>query len=89
MLVGDLGRMGGVADDVEIARHGGDAGRAGEALRLDLVAHGRDGVRVGADERDAGRAQRLGEGLALGQEAVAGMDRLGAGAAAGVDDARR
>ena len=33
-----------------------------------------------------GLGQRAGEALALGEEAVAGMDRLGAGRLAGVDD---
>jgi hypothetical protein len=42
------------------------------------------GVRT--DEDDTGGDQRLGEGLALGQEAVAGMDRFGAGLLAGGDD---
>jgi acetyl/propionyl-CoA carboxylase alpha subunit len=35
-------------------------------LRFDLVAHGGDGTRIGADEDDARFRQRLGEGLALG-----------------------
>ena len=41
---------------------------------------------VGPDEDDAGLGQRARKGLALGQEAVAGMHRLGAGLAAGLDD---
>ena len=55
-------------------------------FEFDLVAHGGDGARIGADEDDAGFGQRLREGLALGQEAVAGMDGLGTGGFAGLDD---
>ena len=47
-------------------------------FELDLVAHGGDRLGVGADEDDAGLLQRLGEGLALGEKAVARMHRLGA-----------
>jgi len=55
-------------------------------LGFDLVAHGRDGLGVGADEDDAGLLQCRRESLALGQETVAGMDRLGARFLAGRDD---
>ena len=41
---------------------------------------------IGADEDDAGLRERPWEGLALGQEAVARMHRLGAALLAGVDD---
>ena len=41
----------------------------------------------GPDERDAGRFACLGESGVLGQEAVAGMDGLGAACARGVEDA--
>ena len=78
-LVGDLGGAFGRFDHAEIAGHGRDLRGVGEFLGFDLVAHRLDGARVGADEDDAGLGQRLGEGRALGQEAVAGMDRLGAG----------
>ncbi len=55
-------------------------------LGFDLVAHGGDGAGIGADEHDTGGLQRAREGLALGQEAVAGMHRFGAGLLAGLDD---
>ena len=55
-------------------------------FEFDLVAHRLDGARVGADEDDAARGERLREGGALGEEAVAGMHRLGAGLLAGGDD---
>ena len=85
-LVGDLHRVLVVLDDAEIARHGRDVGLGGRLLGFDLVAHRGDRAGVGADEDDAGLGQRPREGLALGQEAVAGMHRLGAGLAAGLDD---
>ena len=78
-LGGDLDRLPGVGDLAEVARHGRDLGLGGRLLALDLVAHGGDGARVGADEDDAGLRQRDGKRLALGQEAVAGMHGLGAG----------
>ena len=55
-------------------------------LRLDLVAHRGDGVGIRPDEDDAGRLQRARKRLALGEEAVARMHRLGAGRLAGLDD---
>ena len=53
---------------------------------LDLVAHRRDRLGRRADEGDPPVGQRPREALALGQEAVARMHRLGAGRAAGVED---
>ena len=85
-FVGDLHGMLGALDHAEEARHRRDLGRGGGLLRLDLVAHRGDGAGIGADEDDAGLGERLREGLTLGEEAVAGMDRLGAGLLAGVDD---
>ncbi len=85
-LVGDDGRVLGRLDHAEIAGNGRDLGGVGEFLRFDLVAHRLDGADVGADEHDAGLGERLGEGRALGQEAVAGMHRLGARLLAGGDD---
>ena len=78
-LGGDLHGMLGVGDLAEVARHGRDLGLGRRLLALDLVAHGGDGARVGADEDDAGLLQRDRERLALRQEAVAGMHGLGAG----------
>ncbi len=85
-LVGDLDRVLVVLDHAEIAGHGRDLGLGGRLLGFDLVAHRGDGARIGTDEDDAGLCQRARKGLALGQEAVAGMHGLGAGLAAGLDD---
>ena len=70
-LAGDLHRLLGIRDGVQVARHGADAGLQRELLRFDLVAHGVDGERIGADEGDAGLGQRLLEFLLLREEAVA------------------
>ena len=85
-LVGDLDRMLLVLDDAEMAGHGGDVGFRRGLLGFDLVAHRGDGAGIGADEDDAGRFERPRKGFAFGQEPVAGMHRLGAGLAAGLDD---
>src|SRR5699024_11311257 len=52
----------------------------------DLVAHGPDGVRVGAEEDDAGGLAGRGELSVLRQESVAGVDGFGPGGPSGVDD---
>ena len=70
-----------------MAGHGADAGSCREALGFELVAHRVDGARVRPDEGNAGLRQRRREGGALRQEAVAGVDGLGAGPAAGLHDA--
>ncbi len=85
-LVGDLHRLVGILQRVQPTRHGADAGLLRQLLGFDLVAHGMDGMRLRADEDDAGLGQRLLELLLLGEEAVAGMDRLGAGLPAGFHD---
>jgi hypothetical protein len=85
-LVGDLDGLLGVGDLAEVAGHGRHLGLGGRLLALDLVAHGGDRLGVGTDEDDAGLRQRDGEGLALGQEAVARMHGLGAGLLAGLHD---
>ena len=85
-LGGDLQRLVLVGDDAEMAGHGRDAGASRRLLRFDLVAHRLDGGRIRPDEDDAGAGQRLGKGGALGEEAIARMNRLGAGLAAGLDD---
>src|SRR5262249_45945050 len=48
--------------------------------RLELVAHQSNAVGTGADEGQAVFGARLGQGRRLGQEAVAGVDRVGAAA---------
>ena len=56
--------------------------------RAGLGAHGVDGLRRGPDPDDAGLAERGREGGVLGQEAVAGVDRLRARLAGHLQDAR-
>ena len=56
-------------------------------LRLDLVAHEPDVLGARADEGDVVLFEDLGEAGILGEEAVAGMHRVGAGDLAGGDDA--
>ena len=85
-VVGDLHRLDFVLDHAEMAGHGRDVCRGGRLLRLDLVAHRRDSLGIGADEDDAGGLQRLGKRLAFRQEAVAGMHRFRAALLAGGDD---
>jgi hypothetical protein len=61
-----------------VAGHAGHAGSQHQALGGGLVAHLLDGVRVGADEHQAGGLHRTRKGGVLRQEAVAGVDRVGA-----------
>ena len=68
------------------AGHERHAEPLGDAARGHLVAHGAHGGRRRADEDEPGRGARLGEGRVLGEEAVAGMDGLGAGGPRGGDD---
>jgi hypothetical protein len=68
------------------ARHAGNAEALCRALCLDLVAHDPDVLGFRADEGDAMVLQHLGEAGVLGQEAVAGMNRIRAGDLAGRDD---
>src|SRR3546814_1447431 len=48
------------------------------ALCLDLVAHRADMLGLGTDKDDVVRLDDLGEAGVFGQEAIAGMDRVGA-----------
>jgi hypothetical protein len=65
---------------------GGHPGGAGDAPRLDLVAAAPDRVGRRSDEHQAVRRARLGEGGALGQEAVPGVDRVALGEQCAGDD---
>src|SRR5262249_47399571 len=56
------------------------------APRARLVAHQADDLRVRPDELDVAGLADFGEIRALGQESVAGMDRVGAGDLGGADD---
>ena len=67
----------------------GDEGNAGfghQGLGLRFAAHGADGGGRRADEDQAGGGAGFGEFGVLGEEAVAGMDRFGAGQAGGFED---
>ena len=75
-VLGGLGRAG---DD----RH---PGLGHDLARPGLRAHRFDRLRRRADEDDAGLGAGAGEVGVLGEEAVAGMDRLGAGLLRGLDD---
>jgi hypothetical protein len=66
-------------DHAVAARHHRETGGRHGAPRLGLVAHLADHLGVGADEGEAARRAHLGEVRVLGEEAVAGMDRVGAG----------
>ena len=85
-LLGDLARVRIVLDLADEAGNRVDLGGLRQLLGFDLVAHRGDGLDVRADEGDADLGQRLGERLALGEKAVAGMHGLGAGVAAGLHD---
>ena len=78
--------MGGVLDLANMAGYDRDIGAGSELLGLDLVAHGLDSVGIGTDEDDPFVRETLGEARVLGQEAEAGMDRLGTRRPAGLDD---
>ena len=75
-----------VGDLAHVARYGRNLGGCRRLLALDLVAHGRDRLGVGPDEDDAGFLESDRKRLALGEEAVAGVDRLGARRLASLDD---
>ena len=62
-----------------------DADAPSDVLRRELVAAGAERLRGRADEDEPGGLDRLGEGRALGQEAVTGMDRAGARLPGGAD----
>jgi hypothetical protein len=82
----DLHRERRALDRFVVARDRADACLRGQLLRLDLVAHGGDRRVLGTDEDDALLLDASGEGLVLREEAVARMDRVGAGLLAGGDD---
>ena len=85
-LLRDPNRLPLVFDHAEMARHGRDLGLGSGLLALDLVAHGGDRLRIGADEGDTGALERDRKCLTFGQEPIPGMDRLRAGRPTGFDD---
>ena len=70
------------------AGHAGDAHALHRRLGRDLVAHHADRGGRRADEDEAGVLHALGEVGVLGEEAVAGVDRLRVGDLGGADDGR-
>jgi hypothetical protein len=76
----------GVLHQPHVPGHGVDPRFRRQPLGLDLVPHGADGRGGRTDEGDPGLVQRFDEGCILGEEAEAGVNRLGAGIAAGGDD---
>ena len=64
----------------------GTPGRDRDVARGVLAAHLVHHVGGRADEDQPGVGDRAGEGGALGEEAVAGVDRVGAGRAGGLEE---
>ena len=85
-LFGELRGFGFGRDGAVRAGHGGNAERFHRLLGRDLVAHQPDVLGLRPDEGDAVRLHDVGEMRVLGQKAVAGMDRIGAGDLAGGND---
>ena len=71
-----------------VAGHARHAGLQHDLLGAGLVAHRGDRLRRRADEHQPGIAAGRGEILVLGEEAVAGMHRVGAGDLRGFDQRR-
>jgi len=83
---GDAARGSRVGNAAVGPRDDRDAKRLGRVLGGDLVAHQADVFGGRTDERQAVVLDDLHEGRVFRQEAVAGMNRLGAGDLAGRDD---
>jgi hypothetical protein len=86
--VDEVEHLVGAGDRVERARRERGAHALGDVARRDLVAELLDGARRGADPGEAGVDDLLREVRVLGQEAVAGVHRVGAGAARDGEDLR-
>ena len=67
------------SDGIVVAGNGVDLGGQRQFLGRNLVAHGGNRMRLGADEGNAFFFTAPGKGLVLGQEAVARVNRLCAG----------
>ena len=85
-FVSDLGGLVLVVDQALAAGHHRHAGRPGHPAGRVLVAQHLHGFRRGADEVDVATAADLVEMRVLGQEAVAGMNRLDVAHFGGADD---
>src|SRR5208337_4012044 len=87
-LASDLQRFRFVADRAVRPGNAGDAEPRRGAPRLDLVAHDADMLRLGSDESDFVLVEDLCEAGVLGEEAVAGVNGVGAGDLARRHDGR-
>ena len=87
-LGGDLLGLADIGDRAVRAGHERQAELGRSKLRLDLVAHRADMLGLRADPDDLVALHDLGKAGILGQEAVAGMDRIGAADLGGGDDVR-
>jgi hypothetical protein len=87
VLVDERLEAGEVVERLQQPRDERHSGRPGELAGLGLRAHQPDRRRRRADPGQSGRLHRLGEAGVLGQEAVAGMDEVGAGAPGRVEQA--
>ena len=85
MLLGERLDLLRTRDRVRRAGHERGACAHGDVPGRDLVAEVADGLRGGPDPGDTGVDHRLREVGVLAQEAVAGVDRVGAGLPGGVD----
>ncbi len=85
-VVGHLDGLLVILDFALEARNRVHARFGGELLGFQLVAHGRDGVRVRTDPGDVLFRQRLGKGRVFRQEAKTGVNRIGARVEAGLND---
>ena len=87
-VIGKLQRVFFVLDRTVGARQQRQAGLLHRAPRARLVAHQANHLRIGPDEPDVAGLADFGEVRRFRQEAVAGMDRVGAGDFRGADDRR-
>ncbi len=77
VLVRESRHLLGGRDRLRRAGHGCDSGVRGSPARFGLVPHGGDDLGSGTDPGQAGFDHRPSEVGVLGEEAIAGMDRLG------------
>ena len=85
MLVGKGFDFGGILDWIRSARRHGGVSALSNVARGDLVSEVRNGLWGRADPDEAGIEDRLSELGVLGEEAIAGVDSIGAGLSGGVE----